>query len=102
MSSMKRICLVVILLMAKEVIAQKSVVIAAGYPATESNTDWMIQPASFTSTITKSSDNKEIVLDNGLVRRVFRLTPNVACTDYTNKVNGQQLIRAVSPEARLT
>jgi hypothetical protein len=44
---------------------------------------------------------EDIVLDNGLVRRTFRLKPNLACIDYSNLSNGQQLLRAVKPEARV-
>ena len=42
------------------------------------------------------------MLYNGLVKRVFRISPNVACIDYKNLSNGQQLLRAVKAEARLT
>jgi hypothetical protein len=35
------------------------------------------------------------------VKRSFRITPNVACIDYKNMTNGQQLLRAVKAEAIL-
>jgi hypothetical protein len=47
------------------------------------------------------SAGQDIVLDNGLVRRTFRVKPNLACIDYSNLSNGQQLLRAVKPEARV-
>jgi hypothetical protein len=34
-----------------------------------------------------------------LRRGLFRLSPNVVCTDFKNMITGQQLIRAVMPEA---
>ena len=65
-------------------------------------TDWLIFPLQQKAGIYKSNDGKNIVLYNGLVKRVFRISPNVACIDYKNMTNGQQLLRAVKPEARLT
>lgn len=64
--------------------------------------DWLVKKVSRSSEIIYSESKKEITLYNGLVRRTFRLSPNVACIDYKNMMNGQQILRAVSPEARLT
>lgn len=64
--------------------------------------DWLVKPGIIKAQVYKSADSKDIILYNGLVRRVFRLQPNVACTDYTNLINGQQLLRAVKPEALVT
>jgi hypothetical protein len=36
-----------------------------------------------------------------LVKRSFVIAPNVACFDYTNLNNGQQLIRSIEPEAKV-
>ena len=66
------------------------------------STDWLIDPTSFKAAVYRSSDGKDIILSNGLTKRSFRIAPNLACFDYTNLVNGQQLIRAVRPEARMT
>jgi len=63
--------------------------------------DWLVTPVKQKAQVFKRANGKELVLDNGLVRRVFRLTPNVACVDYKNLVNGQQLLRAVKPEGSL-
>jgi hypothetical protein len=61
--------------------------------------DWLVQPVASKAMVVEKG--KDLVLDNGLLRRVFRLQPNVACTDFSNLTTGQQLLRAVSPEARL-
>jgi hypothetical protein len=45
---------------------------------------------------------RELVLENGLVRRVVRLTPNAATVDYRNLVTGEQLLRETGPEAVVT
>jgi hypothetical protein len=61
--------------------------------------DWLVEPVKQAADIYVRGNN--IVLDNGLVRRTFRLKPNLACMDYSNLSNGQQLLRAVKPEARV-
>jgi hypothetical protein len=67
-----------------------------------STTDWLVRPVKEVANIYFSEDRKDIILYNGLVRRTFRLNPNVACIDYENLSNGQQLLRAVKPEAKIT
>jgi len=64
--------------------------------------DWLIKKTTNKSQVIYDGNRKEITLYNGLVKRTFRLVPNVVCIDYKNMINGQQLLRAVSPEARLT
>ena len=64
--------------------------------------DWLVTPVPIQAQIKKSGDNKNIVLNNGLVQRTFRLSPDLVCIDYRNLINGQQLLRAVKPEARIT
>ena len=64
-----------------------------------SNKDWLVSPFEQKATITKEGQN--IILNNGLVKRTFVIAPNVACFDYTNLTNGQQLIRSIEPEAKV-
>ena len=61
--------------------------------------DWLIKPILQKSTIIQKGSN--IVLDNGLLRREFYLGKNLACYSYVNVSNGQQLLRAVQPEAKV-
>jgi hypothetical protein len=63
--------------------------------------DWLVKPATRQSQVIFNTDNNEITLFNGLVKRIFRVLPNVVCIDYKNMITGQQLLRAISPEARL-
>jgi len=63
--------------------------------------DCLIDGSSYKAKIAVSDDGKDIVLTNGLVKRTFRMKPNVACMNYENLVDGQQLLRAVKPEAEL-
>ncbi len=64
--------------------------------------DWLVNPITTRAEVYQSADKKNLILFNGLVKRVFRTTPNVACIDYTNMSNGQQLLRDIKPEARIT
>jgi hypothetical protein len=64
--------------------------------------DWLIKPVVQKAGIYASIDKKSIILYNGLVKRTFRLSPNLACTDYKNMMTGQQLLRAIAPEAVIT
>jgi len=64
--------------------------------------DWLVNPIASKANTYYSLDKKNIILYNGLVKRSFRITPNVACTDFKNMSNGQQLLRAIRPEAIVT
>ena len=64
--------------------------------------DWLINPVAEKANVYKSEDDKNITLYNGLVKRTFRIQSNVVCVDYKNLSNGQQLLRAIKPEARVT
>jgi len=66
----------------------------------QSPADWLIQAPAQQAQITVQG--KYITLTNGLSRRSFYLGENLACIDYQNLSNGQQLLRAVHPEARIT
>lgn len=61
--------------------------------------DWLVRAPKQQAGVYATADRKEIVLYNGLLKRSFRITPNVACIDYRNLSNGQQLLRAIQPEA---
>jgi hypothetical protein len=63
------------------------------------NSDWLISSISEKAKIIV--DDSQIVLDNGLLRRAFVLEPNLACIDFKNLSNEQQLLRAIKPEARI-
>jgi hypothetical protein len=63
--------------------------------------DWLLRTVAQKAEIVLSQNGKEVTLQNGLVKRVFSLSANLACVDYHNLITGQQLLRAISPEARL-
>jgi len=62
--------------------------------------DWLVHPFSQKAEIIE--DQRDLILQNGLVKRVFRISPNLACYDFKNLSTGQQLLRAVKPEAKIT
>ncbi|SFP91881.1 hypothetical protein SAMN05444277_103151 [Parafilimonas terrae] len=64
--------------------------------------DWLIQPVNQKAGVYYTADKKGIILYNGLTKRTFTLAPGFACIDYKNMSNGQQLLRSVQPEAKLT
>lgn len=64
--------------------------------------DWLIEKNVSHADIYQSEDGKDIILYNGLLKRSFRIQPNVACVDFVNLSTGEQMLRAVKPEATLT
>jgi len=61
--------------------------------------DWLVKPIQQKSTIIQKGSI--IILDNGLLRREFYVGKNLASYSYLNLGNGQQLLRAVQPEAKV-
>lgn len=59
--------------------------------------DWLIDGSAYRARV--STNASELVLENGLVRRVIRLAPNAATVAYENLMTGESVIRAVRPEA---
>lgn len=63
--------------------------------------DWLIDPSPFRAVIATNAAANEIVLENGLVRRVFRLAPDAATVALDNLMTGESILRSVRPEARV-
>lgn len=66
------------------------------------NKDWLLDNQEYQSRVDQSKDGREIILQNGLLKRVFRNQGTIACVSFKNLINGQEIIRAISPEASLT
>lgn len=64
-------------------------------------TDWLIDQSPFMARVGRL-DDQQIALDNGLVRRVFRISPNAATVALDNLITGESLLRGVKPEAIVT
>jgi hypothetical protein len=65
-------------------------------------TDWLLAAPKRQAGVFRSANGREIVLDNGLIRRSFRLAPNCATVAFDNLMTGASIIRAVEPEARIS
>ncbi len=75
---------------------------AASSRAGQAGADWLLDPAPYVAHAEASADGHEITLENGLVRRVFRLAPNAATVALDNLTSGQSELRSVRPEAVIT
>ncbi|MEN9361306.1 MAG: hypothetical protein RL095_2841 [Verrucomicrobiota bacterium] len=64
--------------------------------------DWLVDPAPYKAVIREDQARGELILDNGLVRRVLRKSPNLATTSYRLLPQGEELLRATGPEAVLS
>lgn len=64
--------------------------------------DYLVHAIEREAAAYRSRDGRELILDNGLIRRTWRMEPNGACVGYDNLMNGQAMLRSVRPEARIT
>ncbi len=67
-----------------------------------SATDWLVDELSERAAAYRNEESTELILDNGLVRRSFRLSPNAATVGLDNLMTGEAILRSVRPEARVT
>jgi hypothetical protein len=63
--------------------------------------DWLVDPSPFRAVIATNAAADEIVLENGLVRRVVKLAPDAATVALDNLMTGQSVLRSVRPEAQV-
>lgn len=70
-------------------------------PLSQPNYDWLIDNTKVKAAVYTTGNNKDIVLSNGLIARIFRVTPNLATIDYVNQMTGESMLRAVSDEGVL-
>ncbi|MBL9169594.1 MAG: hypothetical protein JNN07_17775 [Verrucomicrobiales bacterium] len=70
-------------------------------PLEAAREDWLLQTRPTRSSATSDASGKIWVLDNGLVRRVFRTSPNATTTGLDDLRTGQGLLRSVRPDTEL-
>jgi len=63
--------------------------------------DWLVTPPKERTAIKRSTDGREVTMANGLIRRVWRLSPDAATVAFDDLMTGASLIRGVKPEAEL-
>lgn len=73
----------------------------ATIPTLDSRPDWLLDGERYRSRVIVADDGRTLSLENGLVRRTWRLAPHAACVAFDNLMTGASLLRAVRPEARL-
>ena len=63
--------------------------------------DWLLDPSQYLAGIYRNEKSNEIVLSNGLIRRTFRISPNLATIGLENLATGESILRSVRPEAQV-
>lgn len=79
-----------------------SLPVFTGLASTKTSYDWLVHPERSHAGIYASSDGKSLIIANGMLWRTFRLFPNLTTTDYVNRMTGERMLRAVSPEGTIT
>ena len=64
--------------------------------------DYLLSGQGYSAVVSRDRDGRSIVLENGLIRRRWRVTPNGACVAFDNLMTGVSMLRSVRPEARVT
>ncbi len=67
--------------------------------AAKARPDWLVRTTGQKAGVFRGEEAREIVLDNGLLRREFRVLPNLATIGYVNLTTKEALLRGVKPEA---
>lgn len=67
-------------------------------PSAQPESDWLLDNTTYKTAIYQTHKGKDLVLSNGLVSRIFRLSPNLATIDIVNHMTGTNMLRAVSNE----
>ena len=64
--------------------------------------DWLVSNIASHTILCRTAHADEIVMSNGLIRRVWRLAPDAASVAFDNLTDGAALLRGVKPEAAIT
>ncbi|MDX1933886.1 MAG: hypothetical protein SFU56_14905 [Capsulimonadales bacterium] len=64
--------------------------------------DWLVAPIAQTARAGRGDAANELILTNGLIRRVWRVTPNAATVALDCLTTKESFVRGVKPEASLT
>ncbi|MBI9017501.1 MAG: sialate O-acetylesterase [Phycisphaerae bacterium] len=71
-------------------------------PQFKNRTDWLINPQQYQAGVYQGGRSDELVLSNGLIRRIFRIAPDGATVGFDNLMTSESVLRSVRPEAELT
>ncbi len=70
--------------------------------AVSPKSDWLVSRIAAHATLCRGAHPNELRMSNGLIARVWRLTPDAASVAFDNLSNGAALLRTVKPEAAIT
>ena len=76
------------------------IIVAACSREENQKSDWLLNGTDYKAVV--EENNGSVTLSNGLVSRTFSLLPDGATTGFMNLMTGNELIRAIKPEAVLT
>ncbi len=62
--------------------------------------DWLLNDTEYQAGVFRGPNNT-LVLSNGLIRRIFTLSPNAATIAFDNLMTGEAILRGVKPEAEV-
>jgi hypothetical protein len=68
-------------------------------PSSFAQTDWLIDNSSYKSEVKQKGD--QLILTNGLIQRVIKISPNAATIKLDNLYNGESFLRGVKPEGEI-
>src|SRR5258708_6618055 len=63
---------------------------SASFPSSDAplskvrTTDWLIDPSNTSASINRGEDDQSLVLENGLIKRTFRLSPTAGTVGFDN------------------
>jgi hypothetical protein len=63
--------------------------------------DWLLDQGSFKTKIYRANNDSDLIISNGLMSRTFRLDPYFACYSFKNLMTGEEMLRAIRPEATI-
>ena len=61
--------------------------------------DWLLDSKPFNARVVRDTEQSQIVLENGLIRRTIRLSPGSATVGFDNLMTDNPIIRAGRPAA---
>ena len=64
--------------------------------------DWLIKRIPSPTGAFSTNQSGEIVIDNGLLRRSFLVSPNLACVELRQLQTKESMLRSIRPECRVT
>ena len=73
----------------------------AAFADSNAQKDWLLDPSGFVAQVEFDEAKKEWRLTNGIIERRIVVEPSAATVSFKNLTTGEELIRAVAPEARV-